>query len=215
MTKGLSLPDAVCALALAKWPTATNVAAIRMSEANRKRVEKSLRIGISSNGNCAGIVAWIAPFAPVWGCLRWTSFWSSRYRFLPLRLDLLIGSAGEAVTNRDPFRLVGGKFDGDPVEGLAVQFVQRGVELCGVIISALWHALLESGAGVVSEPEIGAASFTGKMAAADEEDARARAVVFFVLARGPMGIFELSRRACFRFVILCFVNKRHAGAQDF
>src|SRR5208337_505341 len=109
---------------------------------------------------------------------RWTSFWSSRYRFLPLRLDLLIGSAGEAVTNRDPFRLVGGKFDGDPVEGLAVQFVQRGVELCGVIISALWHALLESGAGVVSEPEIGAASFTGKMAAADEEDARARAVVF-------------------------------------
>src|SRR5208337_5618866 len=117
--------------------------------------------------------------------------------------------------DRGPLGLVGRKFDGDPVEGLAIQFVQRGVELCGVVICALRHALPESGAGVVAEPEIGTAAFAGKMAAADEQHTRARAVMPLVLAGGAMGVFELLLRGGVLLVLLSLFNERHAGAEDF
>src|SRR5208282_1530921 len=53
------------------------------------------------------------------------------------------------------------------------------------------------------------------MAAADEEDAGARAVVPLVLPRGAMGVFEWLRCRWVLLLLLCFFNKCHAGAQDF
>src|SRR5208282_1132890 len=113
---------------------------------------------------------------------------ADRFGFDPV---LFVGGAGEAVADGGPFGPVGRKFDGDPVKSLAVQFVKCGVKLRREVACGLWHALFEGGTGVVGEPEIGATAFAGKVAAADQQHTRTGAVVFFVLAGGTMGVFEL------------------------
>src|SRR5690348_12385500 len=100
-----------------------------------------------------------------------------------------MGSPAKAVDDGGPFRRIGWKFNGDPVESALIQFVQGGVKGGGIGSRRHWHLQgFELALRSAGETEINAVAF-GRNGAVRQKQSGSWAVMFGVHARRGVSAF--------------------------